>query len=106
MRVSSHPVPHPRQHTFTPIPEFQLVPLPSTNPILLGHRWKEYHLALGPNLNKIHEQSWEIFKQEKRDNMVSPGWRWGCEIEEGSELILRVVARGSGLSYELRAKEG
>ena len=60
-----------RQHTWTPIPEFQLVPLPSTNPILLGHRWKEYHLALGPNLNKIHEESWEIFKKEKRDNMVS-----------------------------------
>jgi sulfite oxidase len=37
---------------------------------LLGHRWKEYHLALGPNLNKIHEESWKIFKEEKRENML------------------------------------
>ena len=27
--------------------EFQFVPLPDTNPVLIGHRWKEYHEALG-----------------------------------------------------------
>jgi sulfite oxidase len=48
-----------------------LNPLPSTNPILLGHRWKAYHKALGPHLTDTHEESWKIFKEEKKDNMVS-----------------------------------
>lgn len=42
---------------------------------------------MGPNLNKIHEQAWEIFKEEKRDNMVSPGRWWGCDVEAEFELI-------------------
>ena len=29
--------------TFAFISEFQFVPLPDTNPVLIGHRWKEYH---------------------------------------------------------------
>ncbi|KAJ9103795.1 hypothetical protein QFC21_002257 [Naganishia friedmannii] len=51
------------------IPEFQLNPLPATNPILLGHRWKAYHKALGPHLADAHEESWKVFKEEKKDNM-------------------------------------
>ena len=58
------------------------------NPILIGHRWKgqfiplfrwfslrlplEYHMALGPHLRDVPEESWKIFKEEKRQNMVSP----------------------------------
>ncbi|GHJ83794.1 hypothetical protein NliqN6_0196 [Naganishia liquefaciens] len=57
-------------YTWTPIPEFQLKPLPSTNPILIGHRWKEYHMALGPHLRDVPEESWKIFKEEKRQNML------------------------------------
>jgi len=60
-----------RGYVWPSIPEFQLNPLPSTNPILLGHRWKAYHKALGPHLTNAHEESWKIFKEEKKDNMVS-----------------------------------
>ncbi|GBE83263.1 sulfite oxidase [Sparassis crispa] len=48
---------------FMPPPEFQLVPLPDTNPILIGHRWKEYHEALG--LKSIVAQSWATVCIEK-----------------------------------------
>ncbi|KAJ7364918.1 sulfite oxidase mitochondrial precursor [Mycena albidolilacea] len=50
---------------FTPIPEFQLVPLPKTNPILIGHRWKEYHEALG--LKSVVDFSWKTVLEEKPD---------------------------------------
>lgn len=32
-------------HTFPPPPEFQLAPVPSTNPVLEGVRWKLWHKA-------------------------------------------------------------
>ncbi|CCL99737.1 uncharacterized protein FIBRA_01759 [Fibroporia radiculosa] len=48
---------------FTPSPEFQLEPLPKTNPILIGYRWKEYHEALG--LRSIVDFSWETVQKEK-----------------------------------------
>ncbi|TBU59053.1 sulfite oxidase mitochondrial precursor [Dichomitus squalens] len=48
---------------FTPIPEFQFVPLPQTNPVLVGHRWKEYHEALG--LKSIVDFSWATVLKEK-----------------------------------------
>ncbi|KAL0567278.1 hypothetical protein V5O48_014721 [Marasmius crinis-equi] len=50
---------------FTPIPEFQFVPLPQTNPILVGHRWKEYHEVLG--LKDVVDFSWETVQKEKPD---------------------------------------
>ncbi|KAF5340084.1 hypothetical protein D9758_013143 [Tetrapyrgos nigripes] len=50
---------------FTPIPEFQFVPLPDTNPVLIGHRWKEYHEVLG--LKGIVDFSWETVQKEKPD---------------------------------------
>ena len=43
--------------------EFQFVPLPSTNPVLVGHRWKEYHEALG--LKSIVDFSWKTVLKEK-----------------------------------------
>lgn len=55
---------------FTPIPDFQSNPLPTTNPILLGERWKEYHLALGPSLENLPEESWKIAQEEKSKDMV------------------------------------
>ena len=45
--------------------EFQFVPLPKTNPVLIGHRWKEYHEALG--LKSIVDFSWETVLREKPD---------------------------------------
>ncbi|TFY69007.1 hypothetical protein EVJ58_g659 [Rhodofomes roseus] len=50
---------------FTPSPEFQLEPLPKTNPVLIGYRWKEYHEALG--LKRIVDFSWETVQKEKPD---------------------------------------
>ena len=44
-------------------PEFQFVPLPKTNPVLIGHRWKEYHEALG--LKSIVDFSWQTVLKEK-----------------------------------------
>lgn len=49
--------------TRTPPSEFQFKPLPETNPILVGHRWKEYHEALG--LKSIVDFSWETVQKEK-----------------------------------------
>ncbi|KAG8214400.1 Oxidoreductase, molybdopterin-binding domain-containing protein [Butyriboletus roseoflavus] len=54
-----------KMHQFTPIPEFQFVPLPNTNPVLVGYRWKEYHEALG--LKYIVDFSWETVQKEKPD---------------------------------------
>ncbi|OCH91604.1 molybdopterin binding oxidoreductase [Obba rivulosa] len=50
---------------FTPSPEFQLAPIPDTNPVLIGWRYKEYHEALG--LKHIVDHSWEIVQKEKPD---------------------------------------
>lgn len=50
---------------FTPIPEFQFVPLPKTNPILIGYRWKEYHQVLG--LGDIVDFSWDVVQKEKKE---------------------------------------
>ena len=41
------------------------MPLPKTNPVLIGHRWKEYHEALG--LKSIVDFSWETVQKEKPD---------------------------------------
>lgn len=54
-----------RLHLIHFISEFQLVPLPKTNPVLIGHRWKEYHEALG--LKSIVDFSWETVQKEKPD---------------------------------------
>lgn len=41
------------QYDFPPPPEFQFVPLPDTNPILEGVRWKQYHYAMGDSLKDL-----------------------------------------------------
>lgn len=53
------------QWLITPLTEFQFEPLPKTNPVLVGHRWKEYHEALG--LKSIVDFSWETVQREKHD---------------------------------------
>lgn len=40
-------------------------------------------MALGPHLRDVPEESWKIFKEEKRQNMVrSYGERVGSRAEE------------------------
>jgi len=46
-------------------PEFQFSPLPKTNPILIGGRWRLYHRALG--IEPIVDHSWEVVQGEKPD---------------------------------------
>jgi len=47
-----------------------LKPLPDTNPVLEGVRWKQYHAALGTTLENLPAESWEIVKQEKAEDML------------------------------------
>ncbi|KAK6206645.1 hypothetical protein LQW54_007597 [Pestalotiopsis sp. IQ-011] len=55
---------------FPPNPEFQLGPIPGTNPVLPGTRWKMWHHALGGELSSIPEDSWETVLKEKHPDML------------------------------------
>ncbi|GLB35500.1 putative molybdopterin binding oxidoreductase [Lyophyllum shimeji] len=46
-------------------PEFQFRPLPTTNPMLIGERWRLYHRALG--IERFLDYSWELVQKEKPD---------------------------------------
>lgn len=56
--------------TFPPHPEFQLGPIPNTNPVLEGVRWKMWHKALGGQLKSYPEESWLRVIEEKHPNML------------------------------------
>ena len=56
--------------TFPPPPEFQLGPIPNTNPVLEGVRWKMWHKALGGPLKYVPEESWLRVIQEKHRDML------------------------------------
>ncbi|KAF1850362.1 molybdopterin binding oxidoreductase [Cucurbitaria berberidis CBS 394.84] len=58
------------QYDFPVPPEFQLVPLPDTNPVLEGVRWKYYHYALGSTLSDIPNISWEHVLKGKSKDMI------------------------------------
>jgi len=51
-------------------PEFQLAPIPDTNPVLEGVRWKMWHRAIGGPLSNLPEQSWQIVLEEKHPDML------------------------------------
>ncbi|KAK4161063.1 Oxidoreductase, molybdopterin-binding domain-containing protein [Cladorrhinum sp. PSN259] len=57
-----------RNYDFPDPPEFQLKPLPDTNPILTGERFKQYHQATG--LGHIPDISWQYVLQEKAPDMI------------------------------------
>ncbi|KAI9730074.1 MAG: hypothetical protein M1834_006066 [Cirrosporium novae-zelandiae] len=59
-----------KQNKFPPEPEFQFVPLPDTNPILEGTRWKQYHEVLGPTLKNVPQESWDYVLKEKAPDMT------------------------------------
>ena len=59
-----------KRYQFQHPPEFQLVPLPKTNPMLEGVRWKQYHYALGDKLKDIPAESWEYIRKEKAKDMI------------------------------------
>ncbi|KAL6710310.1 hypothetical protein ACN47E_009256 [Coniothyrium glycines] len=58
------------QYDFPVPPEFQLGPLPKTNPILEGVRWKYYHYAMGSTLKDIPDISWKYVQKEKSEDMI------------------------------------
>ncbi|KAL9074479.1 MAG: hypothetical protein Q9161_002267 [Pseudevernia consocians] len=58
------------KHKFADFPEFQLKPLPGTNPRIEGVRWKQYHAALGSTLENMPRESWDIVKEEKAEDMI------------------------------------
>jgi sulfite oxidase len=45
-------------------------PIPETNPVLEGVRWKQWHRAIGGPLTDIPEISWDIVKKEKHKEML------------------------------------
>ncbi|KAH8814943.1 Oxidoreductase, molybdopterin-binding domain-containing protein [Xylogone sp. PMI_703] len=55
---------------FPGAPEFQFVPLPKTNPILDGERWKQYHYSLGKATKNIPAESWYFVETEKAPDMI------------------------------------
>jgi sulfite oxidase len=57
-------------HKFPPPPDFQLGPLPDTNPVLTGERWKLWHRAIGGPLTSMPEESWLRVIQEKHKDML------------------------------------
>ncbi|KAK4189454.1 Oxidoreductase, molybdopterin-binding domain-containing protein [Podospora australis] len=57
-----------KRYDFPDPPEFQLVPLPDTNPILTGERWKQYHYATG--LGHLVDTSWKYVLKEKSADMI------------------------------------
>ncbi|KAK8068796.1 molybdopterin binding oxidoreductase [Apiospora phragmitis] len=59
-----------QQYDFPVPPEFQLQPLPKSNPILTGERFKQYHYAMGPGLEKVPDISWDYVKKEKAEDML------------------------------------
>lgn len=61
---------HLARYAFQAPPEFQLAPLPDTNPILEGVRWKQYHAVMGPTLAPVPDVSWEYVKEEKAKDMI------------------------------------
>ncbi|KJX98301.1 sulfite oxidase like protein [Zymoseptoria brevis] len=58
------------QYKFPTPPEFQLVPLPNTNPVLEGVRWKQYHYAMGETLKDLPAISWKYVQKEKSKDML------------------------------------
>ncbi|ORX96648.1 Oxidoreductase, molybdopterin-binding domain-containing protein [Clohesyomyces aquaticus] len=58
------------KYDFPVPPEFQFAPLPDTNPVLEGVRWKYYHYAMGPTLKDLPDISWKYVSKEKSPDMI------------------------------------
>ncbi|KAK3318972.1 molybdopterin binding oxidoreductase [Apodospora peruviana] len=57
-----------KQYDFPDPPEYQLEPLPKTNPVLTGERFKQYHQATG--LGHLPDISWQYVLKEKSEDMI------------------------------------
>ncbi|KAF2200303.1 sulfite oxidase mitochondrial precursor [Delitschia confertaspora ATCC 74209] len=59
-----------KQYDFPVPPEYQFEPMPKTNPMLEGVRWKQYHYAMGPTLKDLPDISWKYVQKEKSPDMI------------------------------------
>ncbi|KAI1817313.1 sulfite oxidase [Poronia punctata] len=57
-------------HEFPPPPEFQLQPIPDTNPVLEGNRLTDSYPKVGGRLKTVPEESWSIVQKEKHPDML------------------------------------
>jgi sulfite oxidase len=57
-------------HTFPFAPEYQLIPIPGTNPVLEGVRWKMWHETVGGRLKTMPQESWDRVLMEKHKDML------------------------------------
>lgn len=55
---------------FLPNPEFQLGPIPDTNPVLPGTHWKMWHHAIGGELASGPDDSSTTVLHEKHPDML------------------------------------
>lgn len=55
---------------FPPNPEFQMGPIPDTNPVLPGTHWKMWHHAIAGELSDVPEDSWKTVLKEKNPEML------------------------------------
>lgn len=55
---------------FPPNPEFQMGPIPGTNPVLPGTHWKMWHKAIGGELDSVPDDSWATVLKEKHPEML------------------------------------
>ncbi|KAI4763216.1 molybdopterin binding oxidoreductase [Aureobasidium sp. EXF-12344] len=55
---------------FPPNPEFQMGPIPDTNPVLPGTHWKMWHHAIGGELYDAPDDSWKTVLKEKHPEML------------------------------------
>ncbi|KAG6058725.1 hypothetical protein E4U32_004470 [Claviceps aff. humidiphila group G2b] len=56
--------------TFPPNAEYQLSEIPGTNPVLKGTHWKMWHHAVGGELARIPDDSWDTVLKEKHPDML------------------------------------
>lgn len=51
-------------------PEYQMGPIPDTNPVLEGIDYKIWHRAIGGELKTVSDDSWETVLREKHPEML------------------------------------
>lgn len=56
--------------TFPPNPEYQMGPIPDTNPVLPGDDYKAWHAAIGGELKTVADDSWATVLKEKHPDML------------------------------------
>ncbi|CZT08715.1 related to nitrate reductase [Rhynchosporium agropyri] len=56
--------------TFPPNPQYQMGPIPDTNPVLPGDDYKAWHAAIGGELTTASDDSWRMVLEEKHPDML------------------------------------